>query len=148
MLVLDRYRAVSDYKKSQRGEVTLQRGATYEVVEKNDNGWWFVQCETMDEQGWAPATFLEPIDDPKEEKHASPVPQEEEKYITITAYKAENDDEVGFDKGVLVKVLEKSLDGWWRVSYAGKTGWAPGSYLEKMRVQQYEPSGLLEHAPE
>lgn len=43
----------------------------------------------------------------------------------------------------MVTVLEKKLDGWWRISYQSKTGWAPGSYLKRLEVQEYQPSGLL-----
>jgi hypothetical protein len=55
-----------------------------------------------------------------------------------------NDDEIGFEKGVVLTVLEKKLDGWWRVQYQGKEGWTPGSYLKRMEIQVFEPSGLLE----
>ncbi len=30
------------------------------MVEKNPNGWWFVNME--DQQGWVPATYLEAVD--------------------------------------------------------------------------------------
>ena len=67
----------------------------------------------------------------------------DEKYISINSYAAANDDEIGFERGVVLTVLEKKLDGWWRVQYQGKTGWTPGSYLKRMDIQEYEPSGLL-----
>lgn len=39
----------------------------------------------------------------------------EEVYITINRYSAEHHDEVTFEKGVLVEVFEKGLDGWWKI---------------------------------
>jgi len=30
------------------------------VIEKHENGWWFVCIE--DEQGWAPSSYLEPLE--------------------------------------------------------------------------------------
>ena len=60
----------------------------------------------------------------------------DEKYITTSAYKANGPDEIGFEKGVVVKVLEKKLDGWWRVEYQGRVGWTPGTYLTKLAVRQ------------
>lgn len=54
----------------------------------------------------------------------------DEKYITTASYHANGSDEIGFDKGVVVRVLEKKLDGWWRVEYQSKQGWAPGTYLQ------------------
>lgn len=67
----------------------------------------------------------------------------DEKYISTNKFEAKNKDEIGFDKGVVVTVLEKKLDGWWRVNYQSQTGWAPGSYLKRLEVQEYQPSGVL-----
>lgn len=67
----------------------------------------------------------------------------DEKYITTSAYKAVNSDEIGYEKGVVVTVLEKKLDGWWRVAYQGTEGWTPGSFLKRLEVQEYQPSGIL-----
>eukprot|EP00045_Choanoeca_perplexa_P015594 m.198012 g.198012 ORF g.198012 m.198012 type:complete len:768 (-) comp17035_c0_seq1:2262-4565(-) len=136
VMVLSQYRAVSGYTKQDRKELSFKEGDIFEVVEKNDNGWWFVSND-VDTQGWVPATYLEPLDDPDtEEKHSQAVPGANEKYITSASYKATNSDEIGFEKGVVVRVLEKKLDGWWRVEYQNKQGWAPGTYLQ--RLQQDE----------
>lgn len=35
--------------------------------------------------------------------------------ITTTTYKAELDDEISFEVGVLVTVIEKNFDGWWLI---------------------------------
>ena len=39
---------------------------------------------------------------------------EEEVHITTSAYQAKNADELTFDRGVLVEVFQKGLDGWWK----------------------------------
>ena len=39
----------------------------------------------------------------------------DEQYITTSLYIGQKSDEIGFEKGVIVKVLKKSLDGWWMV---------------------------------
>lgn len=41
--------------------------------------------------------------------------QSTEKFMTTSAYKAELDDEMSFELGVIVTVLEKNFDGWWLV---------------------------------
>eukprot|EP00049_Salpingoeca_infusionum_P019404 m.361716 g.361716 ORF g.361716 m.361716 type:complete len:691 (+) comp19841_c0_seq1:154-2226(+) len=143
VMQLDSYRAVANYEKQAKNELSFVTGTMFEVIEKNDNGWWFVS-QGPDKQGWVPATFLEPLESlDKEEQHAQPKPASDEKYITTHAYTAEGPDEVGFEKGVVVTVLEKKLDGWWKISYQGTTGWTPGSYLERLEVQEYKPSGAL-----
>lgn len=37
--------------------------------------------------------------------------------ITTTTYKAELDDEISFEVGVLVTVIEKNFDGWWLIRW-------------------------------
>ena len=51
-----------------------------QVVDKNDNGWWFVNIEDQFDKGWVPATYLQAVDETEEEVHANPIPAEGEKY--------------------------------------------------------------------
>lgn len=37
----------------------------------------------------------------------------EEKYVTIQPYTSQGKDEVSFEKGVTVEVIQKNLEGWW-----------------------------------
>ena len=37
----------------------------------------------------------------------------EEVYQSLRSYKAESDDELSFDVGVLIRISQKTLDGWW-----------------------------------
>lgn len=39
----------------------------------------------------------------------------EETYITMAAYEPQLEDEVKFDMGKIVKVIQKNLDGWWLI---------------------------------
>ena len=39
---------------------------------------------------------------------------EEEVHITTSNYQAKNSDELSFEKGVLMEVYMKGLDGWWK----------------------------------
>uniref|UniRef100_A0A8C4QGH0 SH3 domain-containing protein n=1 Tax=Eptatretus burgeri TaxID=7764 RepID=A0A8C4QGH0_EPTBU len=50
--------AVADYERQQAGEIGLRAGQSVDVLEKSETGWWFVSG--VDEQGWVPASFLEP----------------------------------------------------------------------------------------
>ena len=42
----------------------------------------------------------------------------EEKYICIEMFSADNADEISLEKGVVVEVLQKNMDGWWSVRSA------------------------------
>lgn len=37
----------------------------------------------------------------------------EEKFITVQPYTSQGKDEIAFEKGVIVEVMQKNLEGWW-----------------------------------
>ena len=47
-------------------------------------------------------------------------------------YEAEEDDEISFRRGAVVDVLQKSLDGWWKISVDQQVGLAPATFLKKV----------------
>ena len=96
--------------------------ARFEVVEKSENGWWFVSAEGGLESGWVPATYLDSADDQNEKVEPTRL-EKNNKFIATQKFGATSDDEVGFDKNAVVIVTEKRLDGWWKVEYDGKSGW-------------------------
>uniref|UniRef100_A0A8C8RVH8 SH3 and PX domain-containing protein 2B n=1 Tax=Pelusios castaneus TaxID=367368 RepID=A0A8C8RVH8_9SAUR len=126
-MVLEQYVVVADYQKQESSEISLCVGQVVDIIEKNESGWWFVS--TSDEQGWVPATCLEAQDGVQDE--FSMQPEEEEKYTVIYPYAARDEDEMNLDKGVVVEVIQKNLEGWWKIRYQGQEGWAPASYLKK-----------------
>lgn len=134
-LLLDQYVAVTDYEKQESSEISLYVGQVVEVIEKNESGWWFVSTE--DAQGWVPATCLEAQDDPDE---FSMPAEEEEKYTAIYPYAARDEDEIDLERGMTVEVIQKNLEGWWKIRYEGKEGWAPASYLKKCDVSSQKMS--------
>ncbi|XP_006785056.1 SH3 and PX domain-containing protein 2B isoform X2 [Neolamprologus brichardi] len=139
-LVLDQYVAVTDYEKQESSEISLHVGQVVEVIEKNESGWWFVSSE--DAQGWVPATCLEAQDDPDD---FSLPGEEEEKYSVIYPYSARDQDEIDLEKGMIVEVIQKNLEGWWKIRYQGREGWAPASYLKKADAQK-QSAGAPPHA--
>lgn len=52
--------AIDDYTKESDREVNLQTGASVEVLEQTEGGWWLVRTESLS-IGWAPSNFLEKI---------------------------------------------------------------------------------------
>uniref|UniRef100_A0A8C3G5L0 SH3 and PX domains 2B n=1 Tax=Cyclopterus lumpus TaxID=8103 RepID=A0A8C3G5L0_CYCLU len=141
-LFLDQYVAVTDYEKQESSEVSLHVGQVVEVIEKNESGWWFVSSD--DAQGWVPATCLEAQDDPDD---FSLPGEEEEKYSVVYPYSARDQDEIDLERGMVVEVIQKNLEGWWKIRYQGREGWAPASYLKKTDIQgQKQSAGAAAHA--
>ncbi|KAL7854210.1 hypothetical protein AOLI_G00210540 [Acnodon oligacanthus] len=169
-LLLDQYVAVTDYEKQESSEISLHVGQVVEVIEKNESGWWFVSSE--DAQGWVPATCLEAQDDPDDfslpaeevcrrfwslPRHVgrrrtlgdlfSTSFGQEEKYTVIYPYAARDQDEIDLEKGMTVEVIQKNLEGWWKIRYQGREGWAPASYLKKADIlSQKMAAGAAAHA--
>ncbi|XP_065750129.1 SH3 and PX domain-containing protein 2A isoform X2 [Phocoena phocoena] len=131
-MILEQYVVVSNYKKQENSELSLQAGEVVDVIEKNESGWWFVS--TSEEQGWVPATYLEAQNGTRDDSDINTSKTgEEEKYVTVQPYTSQSKDEIGFEKGVTVEVIRKNLEGWWYIRYLGKEGWAPASYLKKAK---------------
>ncbi|XP_069850200.1 SH3 and PX domain-containing protein 2A isoform X1 [Dipodomys merriami] len=159
-MILEQYVVVSNYKKQENSELSLQAGEVVDVIEKNESGWWFVS--TSEEQGWVPATYLEAQNGTRDDSDINTSKtgevskrrkahlrrldrrwtlggmvnrqhSREEKYVTVQPYTSQSKDEIGFEKGVTVEVIQKNLEGWWYIRYLGKEGWAPASYLKKAK---------------
>lgn len=127
-IILQTYRAIASYEKNSRSEMTLATGDVVDVVEKNENGWWFCQMKTK--RGWVPASYLEPLDSPDESEDPEPN-YEGEPYVTIKSYTALLEDEVSLEQGETIEVIHKLLDGWWVVRKEDITGYFPSMYLQK-----------------
>ncbi|KAL0994757.1 hypothetical protein UPYG_G00126790 [Umbra pygmaea] len=171
-LLLDQYVAVSDYEKQESSEISLRVGQTVEVIEKNESGWWFVSSD--EDHGWVPATCLEAQDDPDDfslpgdevARRYWSLPRhvgrrrtlgdlfntgtgfgQEERYTVIYPYAARDQDEIDLESGMTVEVIQKNLEGWWKIRYLGQEGWAPASYLKKADIlSQKLAAGVAGHA--
>ncbi|XP_007520897.1 SH3 and PX domain-containing protein 2B [Erinaceus europaeus] len=134
-LVLEQYVVVAAYQKQESSEISLSVGQVVDIIEKNESGWWFVS--TAEEQGWVPATCLEGQDGAQDEFPLQP--EEEEKYTVIYPYTARDQDEMNLERGALVEVTQKNLEGWWKIRHQGREGWAPASYLKKSSGEPLPP---------
>ncbi|XP_028278543.1 SH3 and PX domain-containing protein 2A-like isoform X2 [Parambassis ranga] len=131
-MLLEQYVVVANYEKQEPAEISLQAGEVVDVIEKSESGWWFVS--TSEEQGWVPATYLNSHSGTRDDLElGASKTGEEEKYITVQPYTSQGKDEIAFEKGVIVEVIQKNLEGWWFIRYQDKEGWAPASYLKKVK---------------
>ncbi|XP_071362466.1 neutrophil cytosol factor 1 [Trachinotus anak] len=139
-IILDTYRVIADFAKTSKHEIDLHTDDLVEIVEKNPNGWWFCQCESK--RGWAPASYLEPLDKPEEAEDVDP-DYEGELFVTIDAYKAEQEDEISLEAGETIEVIHKLLDGWWVVRKGEDTGYFPSMYLQKAGKKEKSEIGRV-----
>ncbi|XP_072271967.1 neutrophil cytosol factor 1 [Pyxicephalus adspersus] len=125
-IILQSYRAIADHEKSSKSELTVKEGDVVDVVEKNENGWWF--CQMKNKRGWVPAAYLEPLDSPDESEEQDPN-YAGELHIVTRDYSGELEDELDLKEGETVEVIHKLLDGWWVVRRDNDTGYFPAMYL-------------------
>lgn len=70
----------------------------------------------------------------------------EEKYSVVYPYSARDEDEMDLERGMIVEVVQKNLEGWWKIRSQGREGWAPASYLKKADIQSQKMSAGAAHA--
>jgi len=138
-MMFEQYVVTADYQKKNKNDISLKAGDIIDVIERNDYGWWLVDREG--ELGWAPASHLEPTDNGSEITTSKVfAPGKEEIYMSLESYQAKADDELTFDADVMLKVVEKTLDGWWLVRYQGEEGWAPAMLLKRVNSDESSTS--------
>uniref|UniRef100_A0A3B4AKJ6 SH3 and PX domains 2Aa n=1 Tax=Periophthalmus magnuspinnatus TaxID=409849 RepID=A0A3B4AKJ6_9GOBI len=117
-MVLEQYVAVANYERQENSEINLKAGETVDVIEKSES-WWFVS--TSEEQGWVPATYLDSQSGTRDDLDLGTSRTGETKRR---------------------KAHLKRLDRRWTLGgivnrqqsrYLGKEGWAPASYLKKLK---------------
>ncbi|XP_041738156.1 SH3 and PX domain-containing protein 2A-like [Coregonus clupeaformis] len=172
-MLLEQYMVVANYEKQEPAEISLQAGKLVDVIDKSESGWWFVS--TAEEQGWVPATYLKTYSNTRDDLElgasksgevtkrrkahlkrldrrwtlggmVSRQQSREEKYMTVQPYTSEGKDEIAFEKGVIVEVIQKNLEGWWFIRYQDKEGWAPASYLKKVK-EDFSPRSSNKKTP-
>ncbi|XP_005988606.1 neutrophil cytosol factor 1 [Latimeria chalumnae] len=130
-ILLQTYRAIADYPKNTKYELSVKVGDIVDVVEKNENGWWF--CQLENKRGWVPASYLEPLESPDELEEQEPN-YAGELYVTIKGYTATQEDEISLEAEEMIEVIHKLLDGWWVVRKDDLTGYYPSMYLQQSGV--------------
>jgi len=131
-VLLEQYIVLTNFKSKQRNQVSLAAGDTVEVIEKHENGWWFVCIE--DEQGWAPSSYLEPLEGSSSgEVEEIDVQGREGRHICTKPFKSSMPDELNLEVGDVVDILAKCSDGWWKVMLSNsKQGYVPLNHLKKI----------------
>uniref|UniRef100_A0A3Q3K775 SH3 and PX domains 2A n=1 Tax=Monopterus albus TaxID=43700 RepID=A0A3Q3K775_MONAL len=121
-MLLDQYVVVANYEKQEPAEISLQAGEVVDVIEKSESviKRHKAHLKRLDRR-WTLGGVI------------SRQQSREEKYVTVQPYASQGKDEIAFEKGVIVEVIQKNLEGWWFIRYQNKEGWAPASYLKKVK---------------
>ncbi|CAH3013725.1 unnamed protein product [Porites evermanni] len=144
--VVEKYYSVAEFSGSGRGEMSLKENEVVTVIEKNSTGWWLV-ANSRGDHGFAPATFLEPMDTYHrlEEEEWREVEEDDRYWVALESYNAKSEDELSYRGGEEVEVLATSNFGWWKIRLRGEVGLTPGSNLTpKPRLDDFTDSLMTE----
>ncbi|KAJ2162440.1 class II myosin [Coemansia sp. RSA 552] len=66
------HRALFDFSDTNTGMLSLETGKLYEIVEKNNSGWWLGKRGEI--EGWIPSNYLSPDPEPSQSMPPGPPP--------------------------------------------------------------------------
>ncbi|KAH8274661.1 hypothetical protein KR044_009182 [Drosophila immigrans] len=131
---------IAPYEATSTEQLSLTRGQLIMIRKKTDSGWWEgeLQAKVRRRQiGWFPATYVKVLQGGRNSGRNTPVSgsriemteQILDKVIALYPYKAQNDDELSFDKDDIISVLGRDEPEWWRGELNGLSGLFPSNYV-------------------
>ncbi|KAM7354140.1 dynamin associated protein 160 isoform 2-T2 [Cochliomyia hominivorax] len=131
---------IAPYEATSSEQLSLTRGQLIMIRKKTDSGWWEGELQAKGRRrqiGWFPATFVKVLQGGRNSGRNTPVSGSRiemtetilDKVIALYPYKAQNDDELSFDKDDIISVLGRDEPEWWRGELNGLTGLFPSNYV-------------------
>ncbi|XP_055856485.1 intersectin-1 isoform X1 [Episyrphus balteatus] len=131
---------IAPYEATSSEQLSLQRGQLIMVRKKTDSGWWEGELQAKGRRrqiGWFPASYVKILQGGRNSGRNTPVSGSRvemaetilDKVIALYAYKAQNDDELSFDKDDIISVLGRDEPDWWRGELNGLSGLFPSNYV-------------------
>ncbi|MCJ8749899.1 hypothetical protein PDJAM_G00192810 [Pangasius djambal] len=112
-------------------QLNVTPGQLILVLHKNSCGWWLGELQARGkkrQKGWFHSSNVRLLE-PSSGK-TTPAPQPLCQVIAMYDYKAANGDEMTFQKGQLINVLNKDDSDWWKGEINGVTGLFPTNYVK------------------
>ncbi|KAK2846206.1 hypothetical protein Q7C36_011060 [Tachysurus vachellii] len=112
-------------------QLNVTPGQLILVLHKNSCGWWLGELQARGkkrQKGWFHSSNVRLLE-PNSGK-TTPAPQPLCQVIAMYDYKAANGDEMTFQKGQLINVLNKDESDWWKGEINGVTGLFPTNYVK------------------
>uniref|UniRef100_A0A8C0AXE6 Intersectin-1 n=1 Tax=Buteo japonicus TaxID=224669 RepID=A0A8C0AXE6_9AVES len=128
----EEYIAMYTYESSEQGDLTFQQGDMI-LVTKKDGDWWtgtlvsvidLLMCLILLKE-FPGTSKTTPTELPKSTALPSVC-----QVIGMYDYTAQNDDELAFNKGQIINVLNKEDPDWWKGEVNGQVGLFPSNYVK------------------
>ncbi|KAG4066602.1 hypothetical protein HA402_007238 [Bradysia odoriphaga] len=131
---------IAPYEATSAEQLSLTRGQLIMIRKKTDSGWWEGELQARGRRrqiGWFPATYVKVMTSGRLSGRSTPVSGGKvqmneailDKVIALYPYKAQNDDELSFEKDDIISVLGRDEPEWWRGECQGLTGLFPSNYV-------------------
>ncbi|XP_071819770.1 intersectin-1-like isoform X2 [Apostichopus japonicus] len=169
-------KVLAPYHATGKGQLSLTVGQVIMIRKKNDSGWWEGELQARGKKrqiGWFPANYVQLLPSktstlPKSQSPqslSSPVPSDQRltpglevvsQVITLYPYNKTKEDEISFQKGMVINVMSKEEGEWWKGELNGAVGYFPSNYVQELKDSgRSVPSddwtkdiALLENTPE
>ncbi|XP_010606988.1 intersectin-1 isoform X4 [Fukomys damarensis] len=129
---------IASYTATGPEQLTLAPGQLILIRKKNPGGWWEGELQARGKKrqiGWFPANYVKLLSPgtskitPTELPKAAALPAVCQ-VIGMYDYTAQNDDELAFNKGQIINVLNKEDPDWWKGEVNGQVGLFPSNYVK------------------
>ncbi|KAM9365144.1 intersectin-1 isoform 2-T2 [Pholidichthys leucotaenia] len=132
---------IAPYTATGAEQLTLAPGQLILIRKKNPGGWWEGELQARGKKrqiGWFPANYVKLLS-PSTSKTTPTEPTPPKLAPASTAlcqvigmydYVAQNDDELAFQKGQVINVLNKDDCDWWKGELNGREGLFPSNYVK------------------
>uniref|UniRef100_A0A3Q1K321 Intersectin 1 (SH3 domain protein) n=1 Tax=Anabas testudineus TaxID=64144 RepID=A0A3Q1K321_ANATE len=125
---------IAPYNATGAEQLTLAPGQLILIRKKNPGGWWEGELQARGKKrqiGWFPANYVKLLS-PSTSKTTptEPTPPKLTPVIGMYDYVAQNDDELAFQKGQVITVLNKDDCDWWKGELNGREGLFPSNYVK------------------
>ncbi|XP_061857413.1 intersectin-1 isoform X3 [Colius striatus] len=129
---------IASYTATGPEQLTLAPGQLILIRKKNPGGWWEGELQARGKKrqiGWFPANYVKLLSPGTSKTTPTELPKSTAlpsvcQVIGMYDYTAQNDDELAFNKGQLINVLNKEDPDWWKGEVNGQVGLFPSNYVK------------------
>ena len=130
-------KVVAPYEATSKEQLSLNRGQMVLIRKKTETGWWQGEIQASGgkkrQVGWFPASYVKMMADSKEEKKDAVAVSSGPMLKALFPYQGQQEDELNFDEGAIIKLVSKEEEAWWKGELDGKVGVFPSNYVEEIQ---------------
>ncbi|XP_068862610.1 intersectin-1 isoform X3 [Aphelocoma coerulescens] len=128
---------IASYTATGPEQLTLAPGQLILIRKKNPGGWWEGELQARGKKrqiGWFPANYVKLLSPGTSKSTPTELPKAAApsvcQVIGMYDYSAQNDDELAFNKGQIINVLNREDPDWWKGEVNGHVGLFPSNYVK------------------